>query len=110
MRITTMRQALEAMREKIKDPKHWTQGNNAKTSDNRPIPVGSEFACKFCLSGAAMNIEKESDLKWYAPIDELQTFLPGRFINVPAFNDNSTHAEVMEVLDRAIADQPAEPV
>lgn len=110
MRITTMRQALEAMREKIKDPKHWIQGTNAENANDQAVPAVSSNACKFCLSGAAMNIAKDSDLKWYAPIDELRKFVPGQLAGVPAFNDNSTHAQVICLLDCAIAAQPAEPV
>lgn len=108
MRITTMRQALEAVREKIKDPKHWTQHTNAKNAADQLVPAQSPFACKFCLSGAAMSIEKDSNLHWYDPIYELQKFIPKNFATVAAFNDNRTHAEVMELLDRAIAARPVE--
>jgi hypothetical protein len=115
-----MHDILIRARELIADPAHWTQ--HYYTGDG---PIDAPETKCFCLVGAVDRavIEKrgwldrfsddnfaiaavEDSSEGAAAIKHLQAQLTD-FVLVSDFNDSHTHAEVLQLLDRAIEKAPA---
>ncbi len=98
---------LKAAKALIADPKNWIQGDYAQGAVYDPtISMGNDpGAVCFCSLGALQKVgdtmhEEELPESKYL-LDALDT-LNTEFVSVPGYNDNSTHAEVMVLWDRAI--------
>lgn len=96
--------ALEAGKAKIVDPKNWTTELFARDSEGRDADVMSDKAVCFCSDGALMAAvgldwscyNSPYGVAYRALCDETDG---SGIIN---YNDSHTHAEVMEVWDKAI--------
>jgi len=97
--MTTL-EALVAVRELLADESRWCKGLFAADEKGFPAAVDDPFARKWCLSGA---IEKVAGNGTVVSI-ELRRSLE---LNgcCSRFNDTHTHAEVLALIDRAIARQ-----
>lgn len=95
---------LSAMRNLLADPKSWTQGASARNKWGGVELSFSPSAVCWCLIGASARIDGRlfSDMR---SIDAMIRALPDGFSDVVAFNDaeTTTHADVLAVIDRAIA-------
>lgn len=98
MNDMTVVDILKATREKISDPRHWTQGFFALDRKGFPTPALSEDAVSWCLEGALLNACTENYSKAWNVIVEIAGDIPTRF------NDSHTHADVIALLDKAIAE------
>jgi hypothetical protein len=96
----------------IANPANWTQGNFAKDINNVDTNILSDDAVCFCSIGAVRKVVGldsfyfglDSDEKrsyYFSAYKFLEDSVDGLF--VAAFNDSSTHAQVMEMFETAIA-------
>jgi len=88
----------------IEKPEHWTTGESWRDSNGRKTCTVAE-AVKYCGYGAISAVihragMKQSTLHTIAT-DAVEKSAGTRFFD--QFNDTHTHAEVLEVFDRAIA-------
>lgn len=99
---------LQTMRELIADPLGWTQGENARRSNQARTYINDPEAVCFCLMGAAFRASDKLKLSSTALDQFLQNCFESASLakedgdNYISFNDRSTHAEVLELLDYAI--------
>lgn len=94
---------LIAARAVIADPKNWTKGSFAKDANgHKRYAIAPEAVC-WCALGAVMRVGA-NDVLFGAACYWLDgaagTWMGG-------YNDAHTHAEVLEVFDRAIASAEA---
>ncbi|BCJ91806.1 hypothetical protein IZ6_25410 [Terrihabitans soli] len=108
-----MRDIFINARKWLADPKHWVQGELC-VYDDVNNPDLRKVSCT-CLMGAldrASSIKANDALIWadYDVLAFLRKFIPntGDGNDIAGFNDdtNTTHADVLAVLDRAIAACP----
>jgi hypothetical protein len=95
---------LEKARELISDESRWTRGWFAKTADGyrcNPLSLGAEC---FCALGALSKVmgTNYGELTGKTATERLRSSLPSG-CNITGFNDSATHAEVLDLFDRAIA-------
>lgn len=95
---------LKSGKAKIADPKNWTTDEYARDKNGRDVSCTSAEATCFCSVGALANVmnvhsEHENRVQWEC-IKQLNACSDGDTIY--DYNDSHTHAEVMEVWDRAI--------
>lgn len=100
----TKLETLKAVKALIEDPKHWTQGAMARTSDGSKSYADSASATCWCIAGAYYRIAGNAaanDRTWQA------IYAAGELLfneDVIFVNDTFGHAAVMQVLDAAIAE------
>lgn len=90
---------LRRMRERLATPERWTQGDFARDALGKGIEERHPAAVCWCLYGAR-NVETQDHTTRMNVADLIQATaqqLPGEF------NDTHEHAEVLALLDKAIA-------
>jgi len=113
MKLSTF---LRKSREKIDTPDKWIQGDMCANAKGHVVRYDDPTACKFCLVGAMLMTRKEIENiplraykidgeAWYFPLHRearsvVEEQVQGRHLT--SFNDMSTHAEVIEALNKAI--------
>ena len=93
------KEILIAARAKIQDSAHWTQGAMARDSSGEAINSKNPYAVCWCSTGAIVAVTPDQ-------VKPQKVFLTlGNFTvrKIETFNDSSTHEEVLEVFDKAIA-------
>jgi len=104
--VTTL-EILEAARALIAEPEHWTKHVRARNRWHEEVSPKSDDARQWCAVGA---IERSCDIESRSRLfDLLRDGLPDRAL-VGDFNDSHTHAEVLDLFDRAIAAERAKAV
>jgi hypothetical protein len=107
--MTTVRTILEAARAKIAEPEHWCQHAFATTKDDMPCGTLEPDAVKWCATGTFMSLDiadtAERTYLLDKVLDTLRSSIPGRnyYNKIEQFNDSHTHAEVLDLFDKAIA-------
>jgi hypothetical protein len=98
---------LRAARELISTPDKWTQGEWG-TDANGLFPRDGEPATRFCLWGACRHATRQDGVRFHLAWQVLERMRPGG-MGAITFNDapTTTHADVLALLDRAIAEQEA---
>lgn len=92
---------LVAARALIEQPENWIQRIPTATRDGWPVGPGDRDAARFCAMGA---ITRAGLYCAHCAGASLELALPpGAPASVAAFNDLSTHADVLALFDRAIA-------
>lgn len=86
------------VRAKIENPANWLQKYYAKDKNDIEVNVDSLKACKFCLSGAIMNVNGFNSCH---EIFEKIHKESGELAYV--YNDSHTHKEVINLLDTIIS-------
>lgn len=98
------KQTLQAMRQLLDKPEHWTQGYYAHTHDgNETDALGPDATC-WCLLGAYGKVTEQYPTRLQmTDVHHLTKILD--LDHVHEFNDRSdvTHADIIKVLDDAIA-------
>ncbi len=97
---------LKRSRQWLDDPDHWCQGIAAQTKEGRATYNSNGDAHRFCLLGATARFRDLTEPGWKARTradDWIEKALPGRSKNIAYYNDRHKHAEVLALLDRAIA-------
>lgn len=82
----------------ISDPNKWIQDVYAKDDQGKECDARDSRACYFCSVGALDRITE--DVYSYTARSYLKEQMCA---SVPNFNDNNTHAVVMQAWDKAIA-------
>lgn len=95
---------LRAVRAKIERPEAWTQGAWARTATGGAVPVrqpGRVPVC-WCLGGA-LRAAAVPTMRWKAMRNAIVSLTAP--MGITAWNDTPrrTHAEVLALIDRAIA-------
>jgi len=104
--ITTAAEILKAARTLISKPENWTQRAFARTKLGGGGVATSYRAVCFCTVGGLVKAIHDLEITGEEhPLSKLITYLE-TFITgeVADFNDSSTHAEVLELFDKAIAE------
>lgn len=79
--------------DKIRNPKNWTQGCLYRDGDGRPCYQG--WAESYCMVGAVeVTLNNNEKATFHKMIFE------ERIVGVAKFNDNHTHQECLDLLDR----------
>lgn len=114
--IDSVLSLLRAGREIISDPAKWTQGWYFKSKDGFELHSDDReaFSC-FCSVGALIFAANEDYAKLESPIvqqarrklDYEAKRIDGGRSNAIRFNDNHTHAEVLNLWDKVIAKMEA---
>lgn len=108
-------EVLEAARDLIRDPSHWTKGALARDANGKA--VGTNRGVCFCTLGAltratvAAAPEGVGDREWFELHDSAETIFRTQLIktygynSIARFNDmpHITHDDVMAVFDSAIS-------
>lgn len=84
----------------IADPARWTQGDYARDANGKSVLPNSRYAVCWCSVGALRKVTRCAilpDCAYLALSDGI-----GSHKSVHAFNDASTHEEVLLLFDRAI--------
>jgi hypothetical protein len=105
--MSRVREVLTAARGCIDSPNLWTKRCYAKDPYGKGVDARHWTAVCFCIMGA---IQRQCDLKTaegralYAEVlDELRSHLPSRRSTISSFNDSSTHDDVLNLFDKALA-------
>lgn len=103
----TVKEVLVQARQKIDAPEKWTQGAFGRNADGDYLGLCDPSACRWCVAGAVCEVAESSPLEdaAIAVLAELVPKPPPTAMDgsVAHFNDTHTHAEVLALLDRAIA-------
>lgn len=94
-------QALREARALIQDPERWTRGVLARDANGREVDEHADAAVCWCLEGAVARVCAQSGCGFYeawGPVRSAAAFVP-----LAEFNDSHSHADVLAVLDKAIA-------
>jgi hypothetical protein len=97
-----MLEVLKAARDKIADPKNWTQGVSARDHNGKYTSPCNYDAVSWCASGAVYDVADTSYETYHEAIAALAGTPLGAVDKVVEINDNSTHAEVLAMFDAAI--------
>lgn len=97
----TPKECLQKARELITEPLAWTQGFFARDKNGwKRMPMDAE-ACSFCGLGAVIRAAgNDCDLRFRA--EQFLYAAAGAGVSISWFNDTKTHAEVLDLFDRAI--------
>lgn len=113
-------------RELIAEPKNWTQGVMARDRTGDATLPGDKHATCFCTAGAVYRAEIDAWREGYGtPVERVvassgATFAIAKAIEAREFGDNvsivtfndrptTTHADVLQIFDAAIAAEAARP-
>jgi hypothetical protein len=98
--VPTTKDILIKAREIISDEKNWTQKAQARDKDGHEVSYLRPWAVCFCSVGAVERASIGHPRRALAALD----FLSGEICsNIAEFNDTSSHAEVLAMFDKAIA-------
>lgn len=98
-------EVLTKARALIADENRWTQGKYARDAlgeEAEPFEAGAVCFCALGAIAHVADLEPEHDLPGEQILKEEAYFADGSLC-VPMFNDKHTHAEVLDLFDRAIA-------
>lgn len=103
----TILEVLKKARALIDIPEKWTKGYAARDKRDRPISFSAEGAVCFCLLGAIakVTVGSQGGPAMASVTDFFQDLIPMPSSGIMLFNDNkfTTHADIMQLLDTAIA-------
>lgn len=95
----TTREILVKARALIEDPERWTQGAWARDAWGNKTLDSRDNAVAFCVAGAMCRVSGDM-----VPRDAWAAFELAAGDGISRFNDAQTHADVLAVLDKAIAE------
>lgn len=95
---------LKGMRSLLADPARWTQGAFWRTKEGHSLSTISDDVTSCCLMGAEALVRSNAGIWHNVYPDTLYCVIAARGFDKPsAFNDQSTHADVLSAIDEAIA-------
>ena len=97
----TPAEILRAAKAKIEDPAHWCQGEYAKDALGQRASEYSDEACAWCAMGAFHTIDNGSSYDAFRSLAKAANEIHQGW-GIPNVNDNTDHATVMRMFDRAI--------
>ena len=105
--MTTL-EILEAARALIAEPEHWCQGAQALDATGTVRRPCSRLAVRWCSLGATDRVTRYKGIRADNALYSALGMPPD--IGIANFNDSHTHAEVLDLFDRAIAAERAKAV
>ena len=99
--MTTTIEILKAARDLIAKPENWTQGHYAVDKFGDPTYIGSERSVCFCSIGALATAGK-FHISHEIPA-EILSALGMDESEIIRFNDEHSHAEVLDLFSKAIS-------
>lgn len=89
----------------ISDKEHWIKDEFATNAEGEVVPMYDNSACNFCSVGANRKAAGSGRAEISRPYLAMATAIMtlGAHSHIARFNDFSTHEEVMELFDVAIA-------
>lgn len=87
-------QQFKEVRELLSDESRWTQGEYAKDGLGKCVGPKDKNACSWCLVGAFIKVT--------GTCRQTDKMLSKLGCDVTVFNDNHSHSEVLQLLDKAI--------
>jgi hypothetical protein len=90
---------LRAARDLISDPERWTQGTIARDWTGKQTTADAVDAFCWCAIGALEKVASNAQ-----PFRALRWAMPSGYRSIVSFNDTHTHAEVLALFDKAIAE------
>jgi hypothetical protein len=89
----------------ISDEKNWTQGVKARDVEGNAVSSSTPTAVCFCSIGAVERAGAFSHAatRYYALRYLARASCDSGYPRISDFNDNSSHAEVLAMFDKAIA-------
>jgi hypothetical protein len=103
--IATVDEGLLALRALLEDPARWTQRASARDAKGRMCGPTAPAARSWCLSGGVYNVTDDEPALVAGMLRTLERRLPaGSYTGRPElgfFNDRSTHAQVLALIDAA---------
>lgn len=112
--MTTVLSVLQGARDLLQDPARWCQGASAKNVSGRFVAPASPAASRWCLLGAveASLVKQGNDGHSGSRAVALLYYEVGKRrgenAHTSVFNDTSTHADVISLLDAAIKEAEKE--
>ncbi len=95
---TTTEILIEA-RKLIEREENWTQEAFARQANGNNAYLHGPFACKFCTIGAVRRVTSDELTTKEKALDALRSVAQ---VPLAIFNDAHTHAEVLQLFDKAI--------
>lgn len=108
--MTQLLDDLKAVRELLAVPERWTQNTHARGVKGAPVsPVGGMAVC-WCIDGAALRVAGNQHSLRYREMDEA-IGSACETVCYAFWNDrpHRTHADVLALLDKAIAAAEKQP-
>lgn len=99
--MPTIKEVLIAARKKIEKPENWTQGTGAKDIEGRYADADSPEAVCWCSMGALYAVTASMPGTYYNQAYEALRDVIND--SIAMFNDTHSHADVIEIFDKAIA-------
>ncbi len=93
---------LRKIRSVLSDPQKWTKRAFARLPTGDPTSWDNNNACCWCLEGAILRSCRSGGINPIPVYEELHSFLPFRAIANFNDDDSTTHADVLNLLDRTI--------
>lgn len=100
--MKSVREVLVAARALIDTPEKWTKGSMGRTASGACVVASHRDACRWCAIGAVIRVDGSVGYRAWDALDAASGSA------APMFNDapSTTHADVMNLFDRAIAACP----
>lgn len=107
--MTQLLDDLKAVRELLSVPERWTKDSMARAADGKDIDYASRKARCWCLYGAATKVTNHELIRGRDLRDVIRNHIGGPGVTIMTWNDapGRTHADVLALLDRAIAAEEA---
>ncbi len=105
--MQTTKEILIAAKALISDPAHWTQGEYSRNTDGRRTAHHDPAAVCWCAMGAIIRVLPLREYSRAVGVTEtLAAWGAGgnSAADLVGFNDGHTHAEVLALFDKAIAE------
>lgn len=100
-----VREALQAARDLIADPEHWTQGTLARDERGWTASTDSPKAVMFCARGAIYRVSPGLSVIVACDV-ALKPAIEGvGYERLTALNDSTDHATVLAMFDKTLADE-----
>lgn len=101
-------EVLKGVRHLLENPRNWTQRTPARDIKGLPVHAVSKRAVCWCTIGAVHKVVGK-DYREFFPsmhtdvLRAIRDVLPDPYDSVAEFNNSTQHADVIQLLDRAIA-------
>lgn len=105
-KISPLVKGLKAVRELLAKPERWTKDAYARDADGARVEATDPRATCWCLSGAITKVTPDHATGvpvWMALSDETERARGGAVVGFWNDRPRRTHAQVLRLIDRAIA-------
>lgn len=91
---------LRSLRELISDKEKWCRGTFARDENKNSVSPMESTACAWCIVGGIDKIANDNSVSGDGVLERIDLYsLEKQAKNIDHFNDTSSHAEVLKLLD-----------